>query len=538
MNHVHHPRRDTTQSNRSRAFHPSLDGLEDRMLLYATIGAKWMNSIRVTYSIVADGTSIGGIPSNLQQKLNVYWNWQQEIRKAAAVWEAVAGINLVQVPDDGTPIGSSGYQQGDPYSGDIRIGGMSQSGNQLGFAYVPQPFNGGAIAGDIFFNTDQWWQINATTYDLRTVAIHEFGHALGMGHSEIATATMYAGYNAAKQSSTSDDSSGLRTIYGSRPSDRFDASVRNNSSTYATDLTPYFDGSGRISQANLDISSGADVDWYKVIVPATGSMTVSMQSSQLSSLIPMFTIYNESLQSLGTVTGGRYGDTVTVTIAGVQSNQVLYVKAMAGATGPAGIGAYGLQVNVGSNPQAALAPPYTSVASQPDQNPTTSSMGTGWQIEGQFIPYLGKLKLDGNGNLGALTGPGILDGLYRITYGTLSGYGSAEVVDRSAPPIRASGAGVAHRNASHAVRSPGALFGHPSGPSAAPTVDERSGPRSMFLYRSERPERAKAVRLQPLNAAMARVRHRRVVNENPSMSPSGPLRLGAFSRGHQMILTT
>ena len=135
------------------------------------------------------------------------------------MWEAVAGINLVQVADDGSPIGTAGNQQGDPRFGDIRIGGMAQSGGQLAFAFVPPPFNGGTDAGDIFFNTSQWWQTNGTTYDLETVAIHELGHALGMGHSAIATADMYASYGGTKQALTSDDTTGIQSIYGTRPPD-------------------------------------------------------------------------------------------------------------------------------------------------------------------------------------------------------------------------------------------------------------------------------------------------------------------------------
>ena len=35
---VHIPSRGTSYSGRPRAFHPSLDGLEDRILLYSTTG--------------------------------------------------------------------------------------------------------------------------------------------------------------------------------------------------------------------------------------------------------------------------------------------------------------------------------------------------------------------------------------------------------------------------------------------------------------------------------------------------------------------
>ena len=301
------------------------------------------------------------------------------------MWEAVAGINLVQVADDGSPIGTAGNQQGDPRFGDIRIGGMAQSGGQLAFAFAPPPFNGGTDAGDIFFNTSHWWQTNGTTYDLETVAIHELGHALGMGHSAIATADMYANYGGAKQALTSDDTTGIQSIYGARPPD----TAGNNSYTRATDITPYINGAGQVSLANLGITTSNDVDWYKVTVPTqtVGTMTVTMQSSNLSSLIPSVTVYNASLQVAGGSTGTNYGDTASVTVSGIQPGQVWYIKALAGTTGPGYVGANGLLVNFGSSPQSAIAPPYTAVAAQPDQNPTTTPVGTGWIINGQFTPF-------------------------------------------------------------------------------------------------------------------------------------------------------
>jgi len=59
---------------------------------------------------------------------------------------------------------------------------------------LPPPINGGSDAGDVFINSSQSWQIN-NDYDLETVAIHEIGHSLGMAHSTIASAVMYAYYN-------------------------------------------------------------------------------------------------------------------------------------------------------------------------------------------------------------------------------------------------------------------------------------------------------------------------------------------------------
>src|SRR3712207_4868310 len=163
------------------------------MLLYSTTGAQWPNPIRITYSFVPDGTSVGGVPSNLQAAFNSRFGagvWQEEFAEAAAAWQKVAKINFAPVADDGSPIGVAGYQQGDARFGDIRIGGFVQDISQLAFAYLPPPFNGSTNAGDIFFNTGQQWRIDGTTYDLKTVALHELGHALGLNHSTANTAVL------------------------------------------------------------------------------------------------------------------------------------------------------------------------------------------------------------------------------------------------------------------------------------------------------------------------------------------------------------
>ena len=293
-------------------------------------------------------------PSNLQRTLNSLPDWQERIEQAAAIWEEVANINLVQVPDNGAPIGCSGDQQGDSSFGDIRIGGMPQSSGQLAFAYLPPAYNGGTNAGDIFFNTDQSWQTNGTTYDFLTVAIHEFGHALGMAHSQIDTADMYASYEGTNESLTSDDVAGIQSIYSTPP-----PAGSNTSHNSAMNITSDINGNGQIALANQNICTNVNTNWYQVTLPTstTGHMVVTMQSSGLSSLIPKVTVYNGNLQGAVVATGSQYGDTVSVNISSVAPGQTWYIKAMAAFSGPGNIGAYGLLVNFGSCPQAAIAPP-------------------------------------------------------------------------------------------------------------------------------------------------------------------------------------
>ncbi|MEX1023977.1 MAG: matrixin family metalloprotease [Planctomycetota bacterium] len=53
--------------------------------------------------------------------------------------------------------------------------------------------------------------------DIQTVAAHEFGHALGLGHSAVSNATMYPAYfGTAGRSLHADDIAGVQAIYGAK----------------------------------------------------------------------------------------------------------------------------------------------------------------------------------------------------------------------------------------------------------------------------------------------------------------------------------
>lgn len=366
---------------KKRGSGPRLESLEDRLLLYSATGGQWAFGDRITLSFVPDGTSVGGTPSNLIQQLDTRFaraTWEAQFLRAAAVWQAVADVNFALVPDDGSPIGdTTGLQQGDDRYGDIRIGGYAMAGSALGLAFYPAPLNGGSLAGDVMINTSQLWQINSD-YDLQTVAIHEIGHALGMGHSAITNAVMYAQYTGVKQALNADDTAGIRSIYGARAADAYDSpSPGNYNATNAASLNSMIDASGQVNLPGLDISSTSDQDWFKVTVPAgtTGTMVVTMQSTDLSLLSPRVQVYNASVQSLGfSAAAGAYGSTVTVSIGGVSPGQVYYVRATAANSGPTGAGGYGLQLNFGSGTQEPIEPPDTRVAAQQSQGGGSSNL--------------------------------------------------------------------------------------------------------------------------------------------------------------------
>jgi len=393
-----------------KAARPTLEGLEDRLLLYATTGARWQYGSHVTYSFMPDGTTLGGTPLVMNQRMNAQGlstaAWELPIEKAAAVWEAVSGIQLAQVFDNGAAVGSYGNQQGDSRFGDIRIGGFSQgNANQLAFTFYPPPFNGGTVAGDIFFNTDQAWQTNGNSWDLETVAIHEFGHALGMGHSQINSAEMYGYYTYTGQQLSGDDIQGIQSIYGPTVAD-----PNNNTMSTAVDVTPYLNSQGQLTIGNLRLSAPInDVNWFRVTTPTipspSGQLNVTMQAAGLSSLCPLVLIYNgagtQILTSAAAV--NSYGQGIVNVAIPAVPGQTFYIRAQGAqsAYDPGNVGAYGLKINFSTTALPPVPVPVTVVGWQQDQGGGAGRLTGIAQLDspaGITVIVPGGGEVDGGGN--------------------------------------------------------------------------------------------------------------------------------------------
>jgi hypothetical protein len=391
--------------------------MEGRLLLSSSLGAKFTYGSRITYSFMPDGTNIGGVPSNLFQTLNAVTstaNWQLQFEKAAAVWEQVANVNLALVPDDGAPVGSGGYQQGDPGMGDIRFGAISQSGSVLSMALLPPSYNGGSDSGDIILNSSQPWHVGSN-YDLETVAIHEIGHVLGMGHSQIASADMYAYYQYVKQTLSSDDVAGIQSIWGAAPAD----TGSNQTMSNATDTWSMYAYQNNLQAtiSGVSIANNTDYQWYRVFVPwnTSGQLTVTMQSTGLSSLSPRVALYSSNNVGLMQASmPNSYGATIGLTYS-VSPGEVYYIRASSANGGPGSNGAYALQINLGSGYQPAASPPNTTIAAQPDQGGGSSADSVSQQS-------------GGHGLLGGLLN--VVDSVVQdvaqlVHLGSLSAYGEA-----------------------------------------------------------------------------------------------------------------
>lgn len=362
-----------------RASRIKAESLESRILLYATSGNAWPNSELITISFMPDGTDLGGVSSNLQSTFNTKFGsaavWQNQILKAAQYWAQQTNINFAVVSDNGDYAGGGLFQQGDPGFGDIRIGGFNFGSSALAQAYLPPPINNYSIAGDIQFNTGITFNVGST-YDLFTVAMHEFGHALGMYHSSVSTATLYPTYNGVDTALNADDISGIRSVYSAGAVRTADAQEANNSTSAAKVVA--IDGTTKSTVVNdLDLTTSSDLDYFKFVVPAGSSTTLkaTVVSEGLSLLNPKIEILNSSgtVKATATAAATDYGTTITATFNGITAGQTYYAKvSSANSIAAFKTGKYALVLNMGTDPDPAVTYPNTQLA---NGDPITSGGG-------------------------------------------------------------------------------------------------------------------------------------------------------------------
>lgn len=132
------------------------------------------------------------------------------IRRALMVWSDVTPLEFERVFQGHADIvvGFARREHGDGYPFDGR-------GNTLAHAFAP----GEGIGGDAHFDDDERWSESNREVNLFLVAAHEFGHSLGLGHSNKREALMYPLYSFVNPSTfrlSEDDKRGIQKLYGKR----------------------------------------------------------------------------------------------------------------------------------------------------------------------------------------------------------------------------------------------------------------------------------------------------------------------------------
>lgn len=170
---------------------------------YVSVGNGWSHEGPGEVEI---GYAFGNLTSRLpasavkSEMLRAFEEWA---KYAPLRFREAAGANISRT----IAVLFASRSHGDPYPFD-------GPGQILAHTFYPAPPNPEPIAGDMHLDNDENWQLG-TGIDLFTVALHEVGHALGLGHSDRPGSVMYPYYRLGA-TLTDDDIAGIRALYGSR----------------------------------------------------------------------------------------------------------------------------------------------------------------------------------------------------------------------------------------------------------------------------------------------------------------------------------
>lgn len=158
--------------------------------------SKW-HKVDINYHFVNGSGKLAG---NLEHEI---------VRRAFEIWAAETPLTFTEVADRASADIEIGWASGahdglEPFDG---------PGNVLAHATFPNPFAPRRVL--LRFDEDERWVDSpAQNVDLLTVAIHEIGHTLGLGHSRDQLAVMYAAYSGPRRALAADDIAGIQELYG------------------------------------------------------------------------------------------------------------------------------------------------------------------------------------------------------------------------------------------------------------------------------------------------------------------------------------
>ena len=177
---------------------------------------KWGSSTvgtgaNISWSLMIDDICFdGGTCSSLTPLMPA--GFIDEIDRAFDTWAAVADLTFTLSTE--TDAGS--YISG---KGDIRLGAKAIDGHHSvlahagGYVSVIEP---GWVATEVHFDSAENWTIGSTGVDIYSIALHEIGHTLGLGHSNVNGSVMKAMFNTSNSFSglSDDDIAGIQYLYG------------------------------------------------------------------------------------------------------------------------------------------------------------------------------------------------------------------------------------------------------------------------------------------------------------------------------------
>lgn len=389
-----------------------------------------------TMSIAPDGTQVGFRQSILREAFDGRFGAgtvERVLREAIQVWVPHAAIDIGLVPDDGTPVGALGPWRGDERFGDIRVFGFDLPDTIWASAISGDARSIGTWAGDIVFNTAQPWE---DVEMLRSAAIHEIGHTLGLKHNDDPASPMHQRGPFISNDPLATDIAILQALHGPRRPDISDSESPNDEIGSASEIEGHvvqtedaedFDGSQQWIQFG-DLTTVEDVDYYVVEMADNyrGSLAFAVQTSGFSVAEVAVQLVDRDHTLIASGTVRPNGDWLMLQTERLDDHEEYFLRISATAEGTQSIGTYAIFVGTPDQLQISKdeITQWARKAYQWYQTNERTEDGFSYHLRDTF--FSGLWDNDGNRNdtaSGAVELPMVVDSTLRIKFaavGTIS----------------------------------------------------------------------------------------------------------------------